>query len=197
VGDKKIQKMSLAGLNFLKIVSEVFEKCNAEEIQLFVGIARKIWLRRNDVVHGNSFTHPTILVLCARKNLADFLQATKHGTGNLFEKREVGPRSWAAPGAGRLKVNWDASLNRIAGLMGLGVVVRDENGLVVAAQSKTIRGNFDPPMAEARAALLAIQFCRMNGFMLVDFEGDVKTVIDAVNDVRSDWSRLGVLITDI
>jgi hypothetical protein len=65
VGDKKLQKMSLAGLDFTQIVTTVFEKCSTEESQLFVGIARKIWMRRNDVIHGNSFAHPTTLVQCA------------------------------------------------------------------------------------------------------------------------------------
>jgi ribonuclease HI len=41
-------------------------------------------------------------------------------------------------------------------------------------------------MAEARAALLAIQLCKENGFMSVMFEGDAKVVIDAVNSTRSD-----------
>jgi hypothetical protein len=62
MGDKKLQKSTMTGLDFLQIVHTIFDKCDTEEIQLFVGIARKIWLRRNDVVHGNSFAHPTALV---------------------------------------------------------------------------------------------------------------------------------------
>ena len=60
--------MSKAGLDFLQILTIVFEKCNIKEIQLFMGIARKIWMRRNDVVHGNPFAPPNdTWSMCTKK----------------------------------------------------------------------------------------------------------------------------------
>jgi len=35
----------------------MLERCDREEFVLFVGIARKIWFRRNTVVHGGEFLH--------------------------------------------------------------------------------------------------------------------------------------------
>jgi hypothetical protein len=37
-----------------------------DEFELFVGIAKKIWFRRNLVVHGGEFLHPNI---CYKKLL--------------------------------------------------------------------------------------------------------------------------------
>jgi hypothetical protein len=55
--------------------------------------------------------------------------------------------------------------------MGFGVVVRDEWGRIIAAQTKTERGLLEPTMAEARAALLAIRFCKNKGFDRIILKG--------------------------
>ena len=55
---RKIQKSCFDGPEFMEVVEGIFNKCEEEEINLFVGLARKIWVRRNEVVHGGSFTHP-------------------------------------------------------------------------------------------------------------------------------------------
>lgn len=197
VGDKKLQKSTMTGKEFIQIVESIFAKCNMEEIQLFFEIAWKIWMRRNDVVHGNFFVHPTELVQCARSNLDEFLQVTEGSTTQNLVSADARLRSWSAPLTGWLKANWDASFEKHHGWMGFGVVVRDERGFVVAAQVKTFLDSFDPSVAEARAALMAIQLCKEMGFMHVLFEGDAKVVIDGVNSSASDWSRIGLLVKDI
>jgi hypothetical protein len=55
VGCKKLQKWSSEGSTFLHLVEKVFSRCDPEETQLFMGIARRLWLRRNDFVFGKSF----------------------------------------------------------------------------------------------------------------------------------------------
>lgn len=74
-GTKKLQKSSYFGLEFLQLVEAVFEKCSMEEIIQFVGIARRIWLRHNEVVHGGAFLHPSILVQRTYKAIEDFTLA--------------------------------------------------------------------------------------------------------------------------
>jgi ribonuclease HI len=76
-------------------------------------------------------------------------------------------RKWAAPEAGWLKANWDASFSKTQGWMGFGAVVRDEKGMVIVAQCNSSAGALDPTVAEARAALLAIQLCKERGFTKV------------------------------
>jgi hypothetical protein len=54
----KLQKSNCDRSDFLQIFSEVSSKCNKEEIELFAVLARRLWLRRNDVVHGGILMHP-------------------------------------------------------------------------------------------------------------------------------------------
>jgi hypothetical protein len=49
-----------------------------------------------------------------------------------------GIKRWCALESGWVKVNWDASIDHEKGWMRYGAVVRDEHGLVVAAQCMTV-----------------------------------------------------------
>jgi ribonuclease HI len=81
--------------------------------------------------------------------------------------------------------------------MGLGVVVRDEWGRIIAAHRKTERGLLVPTMTEARATLMAIRFCKNRGMDRVIFEGDAQVVINAVHSGELDGSCLSVIVADI
>jgi hypothetical protein len=57
------------------MVEELFKMCDEEELRLFVGIAKRIWFRRNELIHGGPFTHPDVLVQQAHQSLIDFSAA--------------------------------------------------------------------------------------------------------------------------
>jgi hypothetical protein len=46
--------------------------CEKNEVELFAVLTQKIWLRRNGIVHGECFTHPTQLLKEAEDALADY-----------------------------------------------------------------------------------------------------------------------------
>jgi hypothetical protein len=58
----------------------MFQHCDEDELQLFGSIARRIWFRRNEVVHGGSFIYPTILIQQANDVVLEFSAANDlHG----------------------------------------------------------------------------------------------------------------------
>jgi hypothetical protein len=59
---KKFQKSSCRGQTFKQLAAEMFQICEEEELCRFIGIARRIWFRRNEVVHNGPFMHPKILL---------------------------------------------------------------------------------------------------------------------------------------
>jgi ribonuclease HI len=81
--------------------------------------------------------------------------------------------------------------------MGYGAVVRDDLGLVVAAQAVTLLGSLDPCLAEAGAILKAIQLCVSLGLQRVIFEGDSKGVVDGIHSTAENWSHKGMMLDDI
>ena len=51
VSNKKFQKSSLQGSAFIHMVEEVLQNGIEEDIKLFVGLSRQLWLRRNEMIH--------------------------------------------------------------------------------------------------------------------------------------------------
>jgi hypothetical protein len=69
---RKLQKCDCDKRDFAQIFSELVSKCEKEEVELFVVLARRLWLRRNDVVHGGILTHPNQIVRDAEAALEEF-----------------------------------------------------------------------------------------------------------------------------
>jgi ribonuclease HI len=72
--------------------------------------------------------------------------------------------------------------------MGVGVVVRDWHGKVVAVVAETFYHSSDPTQAEARAAWRAISFCHDLGLCRVHFEGDSINVVSSLKEEPC-WTR--------
>ncbi|KAF5468500.1 hypothetical protein F2P56_012646, partial [Juglans regia] len=103
---------------------------------------------------------------------------------------------WTQPAVGILKVNWDAAVQSREGRIGIGVLIRDHQGLVIGAlrANRILRGN--PFVAEAYGLLMATFFCKDLGLRQLCLEGDSKQVVDLLNQDSSNWSMGGCLITD-
>lgn len=80
---------------------------------------------------------------------------------------------------------------------GFGVIVRDHDGMVCAALSKTMEVCPDPTTAEAMGALCAVEFCRDLGLQDMIREGDLKPVVQALKDNGPPWCKYGQVICDI
>ena len=83
------------------------------------------------------------------------------------------------------------------GRLGLGVVFRDSQGTMLAATCVTRDGYLAPATVEVMAILLAIRSCHELNLSQVHFEGDAKSVIDAMNLEEVDCGWMGHIITDI
>jgi ribonuclease HI len=81
--------------------------------------------------------------------------------------------------------------------MGCAVVVRDHLGKMVVAKSLVKKGCPSPMVAEALATRLAVSLCIEMGLMQVDFEGDSKSVVDAMNNGGEERSYLGIVAEDL
>ncbi|XP_059445373.1 uncharacterized protein LOC132177154 [Corylus avellana] len=196
VGPRKIQKCHSLDIEALDFMELLWSKCNKEEIELCVQIAWGIWSRRNSVLHGGLFTHPVQVVHTAERRLQEYktAQAKEGGTYiDVEEKREI---KWQSPSVGIFKANWDVALNNTSKCMGIGVLVRDHLGKINAALCKTVEAYLEPVIAEAMGALRAIELCREMWIQEVIFEGDCKTVVQAINCKEYQWSRYGQVVED-
>ena len=126
--------------------------------------------------------------------ILDYQNAHAGGISTSSKNRACG---WTAPPTGWILAHWDVTIDRSLRRLGLGVILRDNAGNLIAAKCLTRRGHVEPAAAEAMAALEATQLCRDMGYEQIHFMRDAKTVVDAVNLGVPNWSRTGHLINDI
>lgn len=171
--------------------------CDQTEFAQFAGIARRIWLRRNEMVHGGGFLHPNIIVQQATQAVDSFHLVQDEAV--LQKRANDTPTScnWKNPPLGWVKANWDVGVNHQIGRVGLRVVIRDHQGRMWVAKSVTRLGFLEPTTAETLAASMATQLCTEMGFMQVQLEGDAKVVVDAVTSMLPDESVMGLLTKDM
>ncbi|KAK7815580.1 hypothetical protein CFP56_001439 [Quercus suber] len=87
---------------------------------------------------------------------------------------------WKPPNAPCVKVNFDGALFSQAELAGIGVIIRNDQGLAMAALSQQIPSLASMEMVEVIAARRALMFAKELGFDKVEVEGDSETVVNAI-----------------
>jgi hypothetical protein len=74
---RRIQKSISGNRMFANLFEEMIGCYDQQELEIFVVVARWIWMRRNEVVHGGAFTDPKQLFMSAISGLEEF-QKVKH-----------------------------------------------------------------------------------------------------------------------
>ena len=96
-----------------------------------------------------------------------------------------------------MKANFDGALFKELDFAGLGVIIRNDLGLVMAASSQVIPLPASVEMVEVLAARNAICLARDLQFSRVIVEGDSEVVIKALNCPTVPSSSIGHIIRDI
>jgi ribonuclease HI len=195
-----MQKCSNTGTTFSALMEYMFNNCSIAEVELNAEIARRIWFRRNAVLHDGEFMHPKLVLKISIDSIMAYRKALEKSVesgGNSSLSATTVHIGWKLPLVGSHKVNWDAAINKQNGCMGYGYIVRDSHGLVVATACHSMRFLTDPIIAESLAALRAVEFCRNRGFSHIILEGDYLIVVTALNNRDDNWRRYGQIMNDI
>ncbi|KAK9272861.1 hypothetical protein L1049_003239 [Liquidambar formosana] len=152
-----------------------------------------MWNNRNWLLHEGKRMEPQQLIERANTLLQDFIKIQGEG-------RTVGVKisaRWRPPTTGTYKVNVDGARFDDKKSVGLGVVVRDFEGQLIAAASKRMDGLFPPAQVEAVAMCFAMDFVRDQSLRSVIMEGDNLEVVRGINSYGMDLSPVGLIIEDI
>lgn len=196
-GSNKLQKSTCVRRDFTHLFEELIDRLDQSELEIFVVIARSIWMRRNDVVHGGSFTHPRQVFTNAVSALTDFQRVTMQSEEMGSTDQQISAVSWQPPNKIMVEVNWDAAIDQKIFCVGLGLLARDANGSFLVACGIKMRLVADPTMAEALAALHAVIFAKELGFSRVIFEGDALWIVRAINSNEPCDSNYGHFVEDV
>lgn len=81
---------------------------------------------------------------------------------------------------GMAKTNWDAAVDFNNQKIGIGIIVRDSNGEILACVSTSKSFSSQPILAECLALWQTIEFCDKLGLLTIQLEGDVQAIVNAV-----------------
>jgi ribonuclease HI len=129
----------------------------------------------------------------AQASLHEYLAVTSE---EKLEKSKPPQVRWKPSFTNYYKVNFDGALFKESNEGGIGVVIRDNAGMVIATLSQKIRGPHTVEMVEALAARRAIVFAKEVGIDDVEFEGDAVNVIRDLNSQVSIPTPYGLIIED-
>jgi hypothetical protein len=102
-----------------------------------------------------------------------------------------------APSSGKIKINWDASLNNSLGCIGFGCVAQDWIGKFLGPKCTFKWIMVEPKIAKAMSALHVVQFGLAAGYSDVIFEGDALLVIQDVNMASPHFNTTGHFVESI
>ncbi|KAK5811005.1 hypothetical protein PVK06_026322 [Gossypium arboreum] len=152
-----------------------------------------IWFNRNKIYHKGfrESVHGIIAFIRAyHAEISSMRQASRHAN-------EVEKDIWTPPKDDTIKINFDASFNQHTGRSVSRILVRNKDGLIMAACTFPWENVPDPVMAEARACLQAVTMAKEMGFQDVVVEGDALTVIRKLKSSDDDLSNIRSLIREI
>ncbi|XP_042976027.1 uncharacterized protein LOC122307281 [Carya illinoinensis] len=194
----RVQKWNRTETDFLKLWESLMQKLNIDELELMAVLFRKVWMRRNAFIFEKKTLCPKMVMRTATDSLLEFKKAQSFQNSHKQEQSEARELStWKKPVYGRVKVNWDASLDTKGRRMGVGIIIRDNEGEGMVAVCDQIRNVENPVVAECYALRLAVELCSELYIHDATFEGDAKNVIMAVQKDEEEMSDFGSLIEDI
>ena len=161
---------------------------------LFSMVAWSIWIRHNKLREKQNVWGVGEMVQRARELLQEFWDVKDCPTRSRVMRTR---QTWTPLSEGFYKINFDGAIFENFGRAGLGVVVRDVEGMVIAALSQNIQLPSSVDSVEALAARCAIILAQEISLTQVVVEGDSLKVIAAINNPKQSRTQWGHIIEDI
>ncbi|XP_012855093.1 PREDICTED: uncharacterized protein LOC105974524 [Erythranthe guttata] len=155
-----------------------------------------IWHTRNKRLFEGIYMAAKETVNFAIKYWHDLWNATAEVLNSNIRTNR-GAVSWVRPEMNVVKINFDAAINKVDGVCGIGVIARTNLGECVGWNSRCIKQSLDPTAAEAQAAFMAVEMARTNNWRRIVIEGDSMEVICAVCEPAISEATNGNIIEDI
>ncbi|XP_075654761.1 uncharacterized protein LOC142624921 [Castanea sativa] len=177
--------------SFSELMAWVFE--HQRKPALFAFTVWTIWTQRNQVCSQQpccSLNHLSQLVVERHSEFRAILPPPPPPSRPHIRTR------WKPPPLDIFKINFDGAVFAEENYSGVGVIVRNKEGLVIAAMSEKIPQLLQPIEIEAMIATRALEFAREVGISEAVLEGDPLLVIKALAAKDVGLAPFGLLIQD-
>lgn len=157
-----------------------------------------IWRARNNLLWNGQAIDPIRVINSSLEVLSQWRSAQAPESTCLLSglTQADGAASWLPPLSGELKLNLDGALFEEQNRYGVGLVVRDEKGLLVEARTKLFVGTVQPEIAEAVGFKEALSWIKGSHWNKVTLESDCLVAIQSIRNKTNMISLFGDIIND-
>ena len=163
------------------------------EPDLFAMVVWAVWKRRNELRVGKGGEYLINLVQQAWTRLQDFLLHNSAATAPMGRAQS----QWQPPAHQQYKINFDGALFTAKNQAGIGEVIRDSMGQVMASLAQRIPLPSTAIEVEALAAQRAMELALEIGLNKGVLEGDSLILMNAVKTNSHSLAQFGHIIKDI
>lgn len=150
------------------------------------------WNVRNKAISGDTIPTPHMVCHRVEKMFVDSLQQRR------LEKPAKPPdlHKWTKPPENLVKINFDGAFDQVSNSGGWGYVIRDHDGVFIAAGAGKSIHLRDALHSEAVACLAAIDGASRVGANRILFESDASSLVQALKSNDYDKAEIGVLVME-
>ncbi|XP_060969565.1 uncharacterized protein LOC115713553 [Cannabis sativa] len=189
---------TLKSLASRKIIpSSVCERCGNMEESCLMPCSTAIVFEENKARKDQAQDKTHAILTLARNFLDDYNLPSSGQSSRTPPSRLSHPTPWTLPAQGCLKLNVDASTTKDRLKAGFGGVIRNSEGLVVAALASPYLGGGTVASLEAKSLLRMLQWCIEEHFHVHEIETDCKTITDALSSSCENISAFGDTLKQI
>ena len=146
-------------------------------------------------MYGGQLKHPTSLNKGAEEFLEEFKQA--QATMDSSPREQLIGDAWQSPPSTEYKLNFDAAIFSGLEKSGIGDIIKNDKGEVVANMFAIGPKVDTSEKAELLACRRSIEFVMDAGFTRLVIEGDNSNVMQAISSNVASYSFIGNVVDDI
>ncbi|KAL5819458.1 hypothetical protein ACOSQ4_023300 [Xanthoceras sorbifolium] len=162
-------------------------------MELLLVLLWRFWFRRNRAVHSASLLSVEDTVGWSERYLVDFQAAVAVSRVRC----DLVVERWLAPSPGVVKLNLNVALDSSRSLVGVRLVLRDDERRVLGSSWQCFSGNLFPLDAEGATVLRGLQFALDVGVSFIVVESDASSLVGFINDNVMSFSEIGLVVVEI
>ena len=180
--------------NFQHLILHVIEA--NMDLEVFSMVVWSLWHRRNQVRVGKAVLPLGQTLARVQQQLQDYYRAQPVKSTPPQTIPHSNTR-WTPPFGATLKVNYDGAIFRETNEAGLGAVIRNSAGRVLASSVERVTLPQTVAEVEAAAARRAILLAKELNLSSITLEGDSEIINRAFQDAEQSFATFGNLIEEI